>query len=114
VRSSRRFVGGEPAAAVINQLAPPSADSSPYAHDDLPANHRLSSLSADHREILLLRFVDGMTLPEICELISIPLGTAKSRLHHALATLRANPKIQNPSAKMNESPARAAQPVERP
>lgn len=48
----------------------------------------LARLSEEHREVLLLRFVDGMSLAEISEAMSIPLGTVKSRLHHALETLR--------------------------
>ena len=51
-------------------------------------------LSMEHKEVLLMRFVDGMTLPEIAEITSVPLGTIKSRLHHALAILRKNPKIR--------------------
>lgn len=43
----------------------------------------LSSLSPQHREILLMRFVDDMTQPEIAAALNLPLGTVKSRLHHA-------------------------------
>jgi RNA polymerase sigma-70 factor, ECF subfamily len=48
----------------------------------------LARLSEEHREVLLLRFVDGMALGEIAEAMNIPLGTVKSRLHNALETLR--------------------------
>ena len=54
--------------------------------DDLEAV--LAGLSEEHREVILLRFVDGLSLAEISEAMSIPLGTVKSRLHHALQTLR--------------------------
>lgn len=54
----------------------------------------LRGLSDAHREIVLMRFVDDMTLEEIAEAISIPLGTAKSRLHHALAALREDPHFR--------------------
>ena len=100
LRGSRRFIGGEPGATMLDQLAAPACH--PNGHDDL--QNILSGLSADHREILLLRFVDGMTLPEISTLTGIPLGTAKSRLHHALAILRSDPKVRNFAAAMNESP----------
>jgi RNA polymerase sigma-70 factor, ECF subfamily len=50
----------------------------------------LMNLSEEHREVLLLRFVDDMALAEIAEAVNIPLGTVKSRLHNALATLRAD------------------------
>ncbi len=98
LRGSRRFVGGESGAAALDQLTAP-ADDSTGNHD---LHHIIANLSVDHREILLLRFVDGMTLPEIATLTDIPLGTAKSRLHHALATLRADPKVKNFAASVND------------
>jgi RNA polymerase sigma-70 factor, ECF subfamily len=48
----------------------------------------LAGLSEEHREVLLLRFVDGLTLGEIAEAAEIPLGTVKSRLHNAVQQLR--------------------------
>ena len=54
----------------------------------------LAVLSDDHREVLLLRFVDGLSLAEIAESLDIPLGTVKSRLHNALNTLRHDPRTK--------------------
>jgi len=54
----------------------------------------LANLSEDHREVLLLRFVDDLSLAEIAEAIGIPLGTVKSRLHHALETLRSDERAK--------------------
>ncbi len=54
----------------------------------------LAVLSDEHREVLLLRFVDGLSLAEIAEVLSIPLGTVKSRLHNALACLRHDPRTK--------------------
>lgn len=51
----------------------------------------LSGLSDDHREILLLRFVDDLSQPEIAERLGLPLGTVKSRLHHAIRVVRESP-----------------------
>jgi RNA polymerase sigma-70 factor, ECF subfamily len=48
----------------------------------------LAALSEEHREVLLLRFVDGLSLAEIGTAMDIPLGTVKSRLHNALQILR--------------------------
>lgn len=68
----------------------PSPDMPPGASEDLEMV--LSSLSADHRETLMLRFIDGLSLMEIAEATGIPLGTAKSRLHHAISKLREDPR----------------------
>ena len=50
----------------------------------------LASLSEEHREVLLLRFVDDLSLAEIAEAVNVPLGTVKSRLHNALEMLRSD------------------------
>ena len=54
----------------------------------------LAGLSEEHREVLLLRFVDGLRLGEIAEAMEIPLGTVKSRLHNALELLREDPRTK--------------------
>lgn len=53
----------------------------------------LGSLSVAHREILLMRFVDDMTQPEIAQALDIPVGTVKSRLHHAISAMKQLPRI---------------------
>src|SRR5688572_655662 len=51
----------------------------------------IHSLPEAQREVLMLRFVDGLALNEIASALEIPLGTVKSRLHNALETLEKNP-----------------------
>ena len=46
-------------------------------------------LSADDRITLVLRFWADLSIEAIAERLGIPPGTVKSRLHHALARLRA-------------------------
>jgi len=48
----------------------------------------LRRLSPDDRALLALRFAADLEVPDIAEALGIPLGTAKSRLHRALAKLR--------------------------
>ena len=48
----------------------------------------LSQLSDEHRLIVLLHDTEGYKLVEIQDLIGIPVGTVKSRLHRARARLR--------------------------
>lgn len=50
----------------------------------------MASLPEGQREVLLMRFVDGMSLQEIAAALEIPEGTVKSRIHNAIATLRSN------------------------
>lgn len=51
----------------------------------------LTGLSDVHREVVLMRFVDDLALQEIADILGVPLGTVKSRLHNALAALRDDP-----------------------
>ncbi|MBK7755012.1 MAG: sigma-70 family RNA polymerase sigma factor [Deltaproteobacteria bacterium] len=47
----------------------------------------LDALDEDQREIVLLRDVDDLSYEEIAELLQLPKGTVKSRLHRARAEL---------------------------
>lgn len=42
-------------------------------------------------EVVLMRFVDGMDNNTIALALGIPVGTVKTRIHHALRTLRDDP-----------------------
>lgn len=46
------------------------------------------------REVLLMRFVDGLKLHEIAAALGVPLGTVKSRLHNALESLRGDERTR--------------------
>jgi RNA polymerase sigma-70 factor (ECF subfamily) len=48
----------------------------------------LQSLSADHREVIVLRFYADLTVDQIAQRTSVGAGTVKSRLHYALRHLR--------------------------
>lgn len=48
----------------------------------------LQTLSVEHREILVLREMQGLSYGEIAEALAIPQGTVESRLHRARAEVR--------------------------
>ncbi|HEV8629300.1 MAG TPA: RNA polymerase sigma factor [Thermoanaerobaculia bacterium] len=48
----------------------------------------LDRLSPASRGVLILHYLDEMPLLDVAAILSIPLGTAKSRLAYGLATLR--------------------------
>ncbi len=50
---------------------------------------RLDTLPQPQREALLLHYIEDFPLEEISHITGVPLGTVKSRLHHARKTLRA-------------------------
>lgn len=83
-RKAARVQSTEAEQEVIAQT--PAPETLAIANNDLAA--ALANLSPDHREVLLLRFVDDLPLAEIAEAVDAPLGTVKSRLHNALEALR--------------------------
>ena len=87
-RKKRSREGGEEAI-----LDPPVA---PKVVDDERAELSivLQALPQGQREVLLMRFVDAMSLAEIGQALSIPEGTVKSRLHHALNTLKSDERVR--------------------
>jgi len=48
----------------------------------------LGKLSAEHREVVMLHEIDGLTYEEVASILDVPVGTVKSRLHHAFLNLR--------------------------
>lgn len=54
----------------------------------------LARLGEPAREVLLMRFVDGLTLEEIASALQIPLGTVKSRIHNALEKMRSDDRTR--------------------
>jgi RNA polymerase sigma-70 factor (ECF subfamily) len=70
----------------------PGSDNPAWDHERLERmqvlDSALSKLSDEHRLIVLLHDTEGYKLVEIQELIGIPVGTVKSRLHRARAHLR--------------------------
>jgi RNA polymerase sigma-70 factor (ECF subfamily) len=54
----------------------------------------MANLSPAHRETVLLRFVDDLSIDEIAAATDVPAGTVKSRLHHAIAAMRDDPRVR--------------------
>ena len=54
----------------------------------------LNALSADQRAVVTLHDINGYTLPELSEIMTVPLGTLKSNLHRARAILKKQIKLQ--------------------
>jgi len=46
-------------------------------------------LDAEQRAVVILHYYRGYSVPEVAEIVGIPLGTAKSRIHRATNALRA-------------------------
>ena len=69
---------------------------SPYSDQAWPEDLAivLSLLPPAQRQVLLMRFVDDMTIAEIALALEIPEGTVKSRIHNTLSALRDDPRTR--------------------
>ena len=59
---------------------------------------QLNDLPIDHRSVVVLRFYLDLPLDEVADILDIPVGTVKSRLHRALASLRDSMTQVEPAA----------------
>ncbi|MBI4328037.1 MAG: RNA polymerase sigma factor [Chloroflexi bacterium] len=65
------------------------------------ARETIATLPSLQREILDLRFAHGLPYAEIATVLGIPVGTVRSRLHHAVALLRQRLEADDPDGGPN-------------
>jgi RNA polymerase sigma-70 factor (ECF subfamily) len=71
------------------QVADPSTEEPSFSPEDGRRIHAaLDDLALEHREVLVLRFLEDMTYEDIASVTGCQLGTVKSRLHYAKRALR--------------------------
>jgi len=88
-RLRRRGVARAVANAVaMAPTASPSGTEATTAQRDA-LREALGELSPDHRIVIVLRYLLDLPVDEIAARTAAPVGTVKSRLHHALRALRA-------------------------
>jgi RNA polymerase sigma-70 factor (ECF subfamily) len=67
-----------------------TADGSSAPAQKLALAVALAALPPDHREVVALVLVEGLSYAEAAELLEVPVGTVTSRLARARATLQAH------------------------
>jgi RNA polymerase sigma-70 factor (ECF subfamily) len=89
-----------------------SADVEPAIGDDVQGivdrdelERGFRRLSLDHRAVVVLHHYVGLPLTEIALTLGIPIGTAKSRYHYAMSSLRAALEAEGRLAAGREVPA---------
>jgi len=53
-----------------------------------PGRQAIAQLTEEHRAVLVLRDMEGLSYEEIAEVLTLPVGTVRSRLHRARMQLR--------------------------
>jgi RNA polymerase sigma-70 factor (ECF subfamily) len=69
---------------ILNDLPLPNPPSTDLVHELLAG----TQVSPASRAVLILHFVEGLTLAETAAALELPLGTVKSRLAYGLSTMR--------------------------
>lgn len=72
------------AAAALADPAPPPDEAHARGDDRDAVRALLRELSPKLRAVLVLRYVEDFTVPEIARALGVPEGTVKSRLNYAL------------------------------
>lgn len=78
-----------------SRSSPVPTESRAHGHQPLTQLHYqdlvqrgLQTLSLDHRAVLVLHDLEDVPQKAIAKILQVPLGTVKSRLHHARAAMR--------------------------
>jgi RNA polymerase sigma-70 factor (ECF subfamily) len=58
------------------------------AEEERSVHEALQKLSPEHRAVLIMRDMEGMKYEEIAEVLNVPVGTIRSRLHRARLEMR--------------------------
>jgi len=86
---------GERLLEKLPDSAPSPAEALNQADLDAPLRRAIAALPEKHQQVVLLRFYEEASLPEIATALGLSVGTVKSRLHHALEKLRKMKSIVN-------------------
>lgn len=73
--------------AEVADPAPGPEELAVLAAGGTPLADAVARLPAHHREVVGLALVAGLPLAEVADVLGVPVGTVKSRLHHARAAL---------------------------
>lgn len=71
------------------ELVAAPEDDEPFAPEDAARVHvALDQLEYEHREVLVLRFLEGLNYEDIGLIVGCPVGTVRSRIHYAKRALK--------------------------
>jgi RNA polymerase sigma-70 factor (ECF subfamily) len=85
-RRARRWL---PNVAIDDPAEPMAPDALSAVADREQLERGFRQLSVEQRAVLVLRHLAGLPLEEVARILDIPAGTARSRLHRALQSMRA-------------------------
>jgi RNA polymerase sigma-70 factor (ECF subfamily) len=85
-RRTRRWT---PTLRLLPVDEPIGADATSSVHDRDQLERGFRRLSLEHRAVVVLHHYLDLSIDEVAEALGVPVGTVRSRLHHAMRGLRA-------------------------
>jgi RNA polymerase sigma-70 factor (ECF subfamily) len=87
--SRMRKLGSQPPESYTDELFDGTAEAEVDAFDNAElVHHALDQLPLAQRESLTLFFLQDLSLEEIAELLDVPVGTVKSRIHYGKLAIK--------------------------
>ena len=92
-KSALRLIATSKDTGMVVEPQDPSEASQPghaleQAEEERRIHRALQRLSPEHRSVLVLKDMEGMKYEEMAEVLQVPVGTIRSRLHRARLELR--------------------------
>jgi len=75
--------------SIVAYATPAIADPFAASVERAALREALSALTPEHRAVIALHYLEGLTAEQISAQLDLAVGTVKSRLHYGLAELRA-------------------------
>ena len=91
-KRARVSLDGSGPEALWNRTILPSTSSPARAlernEEERQLQDAMNRLSHEHREVIVLKEIEGLKYEDIAEILGVPIGTIRSRLHRARLELR--------------------------
>jgi RNA polymerase sigma-70 factor (ECF subfamily) len=104
-RRQRRWTTRIRTLTVDGPDTPAQSDTTISVADRDALERAFARLTPEHRAVVVLHHQVGLPLPEVADIVGVPVGTAKSRLHYATRALRAELADASPFELSEEVPA---------
>ena len=87
-RRERELIDDVPIEDVVDETGNGGEGDSVVDIDEAALGAALLAMPPPQREVVMLRYRDGLTYQEIAQVINRPMGTVRTRLHHARKRLQ--------------------------